>query len=458
MEVKNRSTHLNLLRFDLPQIRTFHFTWLAFHLCFFGWFGVAPLMAVIRDDLALSKWEVGMASTASVAATIIVRLIIGPLCDKVGPRKTYAWLLMLGSVPVMAIGLANSFETFLFARLCIGAIGASFVITQYHTSVMFAPNVVGTANATTAGWGNLGGGVTQMVMPLVLATVTWFGFTEAFGWRLSMIVPGIVLFLFGLGYLRYTQDAPDGNYEDLRARGELHEAKGEYSALSTFLQVCKDYRVWGLFIVYAGCFGVELTLYNFAALYFHDTFGLGLKAAGSIAFLFGFMNIFARTLGGISSDLFARFGGLKGRVWWLFIALFGEGLLMMLFSQMTALWLAVGAMVIFSTFTMMAEGATYGIVPFVDKRRLGAVAGIVGAGGNAGAVVWSSTLFSSEALSYADGFFYLGLIVAIISFFAFGVRFTQATIDQEDAAFAASRRGEDSNDGIPQGAAAYQST
>ena len=62
----------------------------------------------------------------------------------------------------MTIGLANSYESFLLFRLAIGIVGASFVITQYHTSVMFAPNVVGTANATTAVWGNLGGGVTQM--------------------------------------------------------------------------------------------------------------------------------------------------------------------------------------------------------------------------------------------------------------------------------------------------------
>ena len=71
----------------------------------------------------------------------------------------------------MGIGLAQNYEAFLLFRLAIGAIGASFVITQYHTSVMFAPNCVGTANATTAGWGNLGGGVTQMVMPLIFTAV-----------------------------------------------------------------------------------------------------------------------------------------------------------------------------------------------------------------------------------------------------------------------------------------------
>ncbi len=111
----------------------------------------------------------GWCIIGSVAITVLARLAIGWLCDRIGPRRTYAGLLMLGSLPVMGIGLAHDFETFLLFRVAIGAIGASFVITQYHTSMMFAANCVGTANATTAGWGNLGGGVTQMVMPLVFA-------------------------------------------------------------------------------------------------------------------------------------------------------------------------------------------------------------------------------------------------------------------------------------------------
>src|ERR1035437_3913699 len=157
------------------QMRTFHITWITFFFCLFGWFGIAPLMPLVRDQLHLTKGQVGNITIASVSATILARLLIGRLCDTLGPRLTYTILLVVGAIPVIGIGLSNSYESFLLFRLMIGIIGASFVITQFHTSKMFAPNIVGTANAVSGGWGNLGGGVTNLVMPLIAAAFVGLG-------------------------------------------------------------------------------------------------------------------------------------------------------------------------------------------------------------------------------------------------------------------------------------------
>jgi NNP family nitrate/nitrite transporter-like MFS transporter len=425
VDFKNKATKIQLFNFSSIPMRTFHMTWFAFFLCFFGWFGIAPLMAVVREDLNLTKEQVGNTIIASVAITVVARLFIGWLCDKIGPRKAYTWLLALGSIPVMTIGLADSYETFLLFRLAIGAIGASFVITQYHTSVMFAPNVVGTANATTAGWGNLGGGVTQMVMPLILGGVMTFVASESLGWRIAMIFPGLALLATAYLYWKYTEDSPDGDYVSLRAKGEMD---GSDKVSGQFWKACADYRVWALFVVYGACFGIELTINNIAALYFHDYFDLGLAAAGLVASLFGLMNIFARTLGGVVGDKWGAKWGLKGRVWFLGGILFLEGLALMLFSQQAALPMAIATLILFSLCVQMSEGATYSVVPFINKKALGAVAGIVGAGGNAGAVA-AGFLFKMEGLSWPQALLILGAIVTLSSFMAFAVRFSEA--DQE---------------------------
>ncbi len=404
-------------------MRAFHMTWFSFHLCFFAWFGIAPLIVYVEQEMGLTKTQIGNTMTASVAFTILARLVVGWLCDRIGPRLTFTGLLIFGSLPVMGIGLADTYESFLLFRLGIGTIGASFVITQYHTSVMFAPNCVGTANATTAGWGNLGGGVTQMVMPLVFAAFVAAGFLEEAAWRLSMLVAGAVCMLTGIAYFFVTTDLPDGNFKELRAKGELVSAK---KTKGTFWLAAKDRRVWALFLVYAACFGVELTINGMAARYFFMEFDLGIKTAGLVAGLFGLMNIFARTLGGFISDRFVRKGGLRGRVRWLFLVLFLEGIALIFFSQMTLLILAIPAMIVFSLFVQMAEGASYSIVPFINKKALGAVTGIIGAGGNMGAVALAFLLFRSEEISYQDALLIMGILVFVCSFSALLVRFKPA--------------------------------
>src|ERR1700691_5671517 len=132
MNIRNKATQIRLADFTSAPMRAFHMAWLAFFLCFFSWFGIAPLMPVIRDELHLTKAQTGNSIIASVALAVFGRLLMGWLCDRIGPRKTHSWLLVLGSLPVMTIGLAHDYTTFLIFRLTIGMIGSSFVVTQYH--------------------------------------------------------------------------------------------------------------------------------------------------------------------------------------------------------------------------------------------------------------------------------------------------------------------------------------
>jgi NNP family nitrate/nitrite transporter-like MFS transporter len=422
-------SNLNVLSGKGIQMRTFHITWITFFFCFFGWFGIAPLMPIVREQLHLTKAQVGNITIASVSATILARLIIGRLCDTLGPRLSYTILLVLGSIPVMCIGLANSYESFLLFRFIIGVIGASFVITQFHTSMMFAPNIVGTANAVAGGWGNLGGGITNMVMPLIAAAFVGLGYVDqANSWRYAMIVPGVILLLMAFLYYRYTKDTPAGNYKEIER--EVKEKKK-----GTFMAAMKDYRTWILALAYAACFGIEITVDNVAAIYFVDNFNASLILAGTLAGIFGFMNIFARALGGIFSDKIGKAFGLKGKGLFLGAMLLLEGLGIIFFAQSGNLTMAIFSMLLFALFLKMANGATYSIVPFVNKEAMGSVAGIVGAGGNIGAMM-VGFLFKSENISYSEAFLYIGAGVAVIGIIVFITRFqaskqtSEATISE----------------------------
>ena len=386
------------------QMRTFHITWLTFFFCFFAWFGIAPLMPLVSEQLHLTKAQKGNIAIASVSATIIARLLVGRLCDIWGPRKTYTLLLILCSIPVMLIGLSQSYTSFLIFRLAIGVIGASFVLTQFHTSVMFAPKIKGTANAVAGGWGNTGGGATQIIMPLIAAGFVGLGWvSKENSWRLAMVIPGVLLLVMAFLYFRYTKDTPQGSFDEI----ERNTGKKE----NTFLLAAKDYRTWILTIAYAACFGVEITVDNFAATYFHDEYSASLIMAGLLASIFGWLNIFARAIGGIISDKVGNRFGFNGKVNLLTILLLLEGIGIILFAKAGNLGAAIALLFFFGLCLKMANGATYSIVPFINPNAVGSVAGIVGAGGNVGAMLIG---FLFRSMNYADAFFYLGAGVFVV--------------------------------------------
>jgi NNP family nitrate/nitrite transporter-like MFS transporter len=430
----SKATSIKLFSFSTPQMRAFHLTWMAFFICFFAWFACAPLMPVIKGEFGLTPAQIANINIAAVAITILVRLIIGPMCDRYGPRKTYTGLLLLGAIPVLGVAAAQTYESFLFFRLLIGAVGASFVITQYHTSVMFAPNVVGTANAAAAGWGNAGGGVVQSTMPMIMAAMIMLGVSETMGWRAALVVPGVLMLAMAFVYYRFTQDCPQGNYAELRAAGVELEG-GKKGGWESFKLAAANYRVWMLFVTYGACFGVEIFIHNIAAIYYVDTFKLSLAQAGMAAGSFGLLALFARALGGWLSDKAALRGSLNSRVTLLFVMMLGEGIGLLFFSKADSVFFAVAAMLVFGLFTHMACGATYALVPFIDKRALGGVAGIIGAGGNVGAVAAGFLL--KGVGSTQQTLWILGVLVAISALCALAARFSASTVAEHAIAGAA---------------------
>lgn len=446
-----KATSIRLFSFSTPAMRAFHLSWLAFFVCFFAWFAVAPLMPVIKGEFHLSKDQIANINIAAVGVTILARLLIGPLCDKIGPRAAYTSLLVLGAIPVFGIGLSTSYPMFLFFRLLIGTIGASFVITQYHTSVMFAPNVVGTANAASAGWGNSGGGVTQSVMPWVLAALLGLGASKSLGWRLSMIVPGSLMLVVAFVYWRFTQDCPKGNYKDLRAAGVEVES-GKKGGWAVFKTAMGNYRAWMLFVTYGACFGIELFVHNVAASFFVDRFKLNLQSAGMAAGSFGLLALFARAVGGILSDRLAKRRGLGIRSRLLFVLMLGEGIGLLWFSTTQSAGMAVFAMITFGLFTHMACGATYALVPFIDRKALGGVAGIVGAGGNVGAVAAGFLLKAIGDVQHC--FAILGGCALAASVCALAVRFSAAHKASEQALYEQAVEARRRNASAPAGAMA----
>lgn len=375
---------IKLCHFSRPHMRAFHFSWFGFFMAFFIWFAIAPLLPEIRISLDLTKQEIWTSSIVGVAGTIAMRFILGPACDKFGARIPMAAVLCFASIPTACTGMVKSATGLTILRLFIGSAGGTFVMCQYWASRMFCREVVGTANALCGGWGNLGGGVTQLVMGSLLFPLfkNIFDGDADKAWRWVSVVPAVITFGVGVCIYLFSDDAPKGNYNELKKHGQM----AEVSAAASFRQGAMNFNTWILFIQYACCFGVELTMNNAAALYFKDTFDLETETAAAIASIFGFMNLFARGLGGFMSDKGNTYMGMKGRLWAQTICLIAEGILVLVFANTKSLGLAITVMVFFSLFVQAAEGTSYGIVPYVDPPATGSISGIVGAGGNTGAV------------------------------------------------------------------------
>jgi NNP family nitrate/nitrite transporter-like MFS transporter len=148
---------------------------------------------------------------------------------------------------------------------------------------------------------------------------------------------------------------------------------------------------------YIANFGAELAVVSMLPAFFESTFSVGPEFAGLIAASFAFVNLVARPLGGLISDM------MKNRklVMTIYMVGIALGFLGMAFIDASwPIWVAVAMTISCSIFVQGAEGATFAIIPLIKKQITGQIAGMAGAYGNVGAVVYLITYSLVDAQTF----------------------------------------------------------
>ncbi|CAJ2501122.1 Uu.00g039750.m01.CDS01 [Anthostomella pinea] len=201
--------------------RVFFFSWFAFMVAFWAWYTFPPLLThTIKANLHLTPAQVANSNIVSLCATLMIRYIAGPACDRFGPRLVFAGLLLIGSIPLGLAPLVHNAQGLYVSRFFIGILGGSFVPSMVWATGFFDKNIVGTANALAGGWGNAGGGITYFIMPAVFDAFVGRGYSAGTAWRLTFIVPLIVTLATGVLMILLCPDTPTGKWSDRHLHAE----------------------------------------------------------------------------------------------------------------------------------------------------------------------------------------------------------------------------------------------
>jgi NNP family nitrate/nitrite transporter-like MFS transporter len=163
-------------------------------------------------------------------------------------------------------------------------------------------------------------------------------------------------------------------------------------------------------LAYLATFGSELAVVSMLPLFFSDTFDISPVQAGLLASGFAFMNLVSRPVGGLFSDKLGRKRTLT-------ICISGLAVGYIVLGMITPEWFlvfAVLATMACSFFVQAGEGAVFAVVPLVQRRLTGQIAGMAGAYGNVGAVTFLTVL----SLVSAQTFFFVIAATAVVTLIA----------------------------------------
>lgn len=449
------------------NVRILHLTWFAFFMSFVVWLGLGPMMPFIQEALGLTNQEAKVLLILNVAMTIPARIVVGMLVDKYGPKILYSAILILGGAISIAFAWAQSYDQLALLRFLSGFIGAGFVVGIRMITEWFPAKQTGLAQGIYGGWGNFGSAGAAMTLPFIAANMG-----DADGWRYALTFASIAAIAYGVIYFFSVSNTPKGStYFKPKKTGALEvTSKGDlllyilmniplYFALALLtwklspenmgllgetatniayasliaLYIFQTWKIWQvnkhifkepvpemqrykfkqvaiLDWAYLVTFGTELAVVSMLAMFYVQWFDIPKVTAALLAGIYPFINLVARPGGGWISDLFGR----KSTLIIIFAGIASSFLVLGFVDKDWSVWLVVGITIIAGIFSKAGSGAVYAMVPLVQRRLTGQIAGMAGAFGNVGAVLF---LTANSMFDY-DQFF---MIIGVVALFVFAL-------------------------------------
>ena len=422
------------------------------------------MMPFIKEALSLSDQQAKVLLILNVAMTIPARIVVGMLVDKYGPRIMYMGILVLGGLISIAFAWASSYEQLALLRFLSGFIGAGFVVGIRMIAEWFPAKQTGIAQGIYGGWGNFGSFGAAISLPFIASSIG-----DDSGWRIALTAASVAAIAYGLFYYSRVNNTPKGStYFKPKKTGAMEvTSKGDLmlyilmniplylalalltwklaptgmglignttaSAIYVALAVMYLLQAWKIWQInapilkkpvpdiqrykfkqvaildwaYLVTFGTELAVVSMLAMFYVSWFDLPKVTAALLAGIYPFLNLFARPGGGWISDKIGRkltllvvFAGIS--VCFLFLGSV---------DQTWPVWLVVAVTIIAGIFSKAGSGAVYAMVPLVQRRMTGQIAGMAGAFGNVGAVLF---LTVNSMVGYDQFFLFIGIVATIV--------------------------------------------
>lgn len=282
---------------------------LAFTVCFACWTLNGVLVTFLVDN-GIFNWsvvQVGWLLGIPILTGSIMRLPIGILTDKYGGKYVFSILLLLCSIPLFLLPLADSFFMFALLSFLFGMVGTSFAVGIGYTSIWYPKEWQGRALGIF-GMGNAGAAITTFLAPSLL---NYFSINDPQnGWKILPVIYAISLLIIGIAFLIFAKNK---------------KVENNTKTVSQMLQSLRNVRVWRFGAYYFLVFGCFVAYSQWLLPNFMNVYQTSLVMGGLFATLFSLPSGVIRAFGGYLSD---KFGARKVMYWVLSSSVILSALLM----------------------------------------------------------------------------------------------------------------------------------